>query len=149
MPRPTRDLKGMRFGKLEVLEFDGYKENKYHRQAYWKCRCDCGNVKSIRASQLLGCGTNSCGCSQFDNAEKQDIVGEKFGKLTAVKRVENKGHHVYYLFKCDCGNEKIISKEAVVEGKTKSCGCLQRKPQSNFKDLTGMRFGRLVVLERA
>lgn len=148
MPRPTRDLKGMRFGKLKVLEFDGYKQEKYSRQAYWKCQCDCGNIKSIRAIQLISGGTNSCGCSQFDNMEKQDIIGKKFGKLTAIKRVERKGRHIYYLFKCDCGNEKIISKEAVVEGKTRSCGCLQHKSPPNFKDLTGRRFGRLTVLER-
>ncbi len=148
MSRPTRDLKGMKFGKLEVLEFDGYKQEKYNRQAYWKCQCECGNIKNIRAIQLLSGGTISCGCSQFDNKEKQDIVGKRFGKLTAIKRVEKKGHHLYYLFKCDCGNEKIISKEAVVEGKTRSCGCLQRKSPSNFKDLTGRRFGRLMVIER-
>ncbi len=149
MPRPTRDLKGMKFGKLEVLEFDGYKEGKYHRQAYWKCRCDCGNIKSVRASQLITNGVNSCGCAWFNNEEKQDIVGKKFGKLTAIKRVQRKGRHIYYLFKCDCGNEKIISKEAVVAGKTKSCGCLQHKTAPNFKDLTGKRFGRLTVIKRA
>lgn len=44
---------------------------------------------------------------------------------------------------------KIISKEAVVEEKTKSCGRLQHKSPPNFIDLTGRRFGRLVVLERA
>lgn len=149
MPRPTRNLKGMRFGKLEVLEFDGYKKNKYNSQAYWKCRCDCGNVKRIRASQLISNGTTSCGCAWFDDKETQDIVGKKFGKLTAIKRVEGKGHHLYYLFKCDCGKEKIISKEAVVEGKTKSCGCMKHKSPPNFKDLTGKRFGRLKVIKRA
>lgn len=149
MPKPTKNLKGMRFGKLEVIEFDEYKQEKYHRVAYWKCRCDCGNIKSIRGYQLLSGGTNSCGCAWFDGKETQDIVGKKFGKLTAVKRVEGKGHHLYYLFKCDCGNEKIISKEAVVGGKTKSCGCLQHRTASNFKDLTGKRFGRLTVIKRA
>lgn len=142
-----KNLIGKRYGKLTVVGLDDKRAK--NGGLMWICKCDCGNTKSIQAAQLLGGGTNSCGCSQFDNMEKQDIVGKKFGKLTAIKRVENKGKHLYYLFRCDCGKEKIISKEAVVEGKTKSCGCLQRKPPSNFKDLTGRRFGRLVVLERA
>lgn len=148
MPRPTKDLSGMRFGKLTVLEFDGYKQEKYHRIAYWKCKCDCGNIKSIRAMQLTNNGVKSCGCLWHEGKEKQDIVGKKFGKLTAIKKVENKGRHIYYLFKCDCGNEKIISKESVVEGRTKSCGCATHNTPSNFKDLTGQRFGRLVAIKR-
>lgn len=148
MGRPTKNLLGQRFGKLEVVEFDGYKPQKYSNVAYWKCKCDCGNIKSIRATQLVSGGTKSCGCSWFEGKETQQIIGKKFGKLTAIKMVERKKHHLYYLFKCDCGNEKIISKEAVVEGKTKSCCCITK--ENNFNrcliDLTGQRFGKLVVL---
>lgn len=147
-PSPRRkNLIGKRYGKLTVIGLDGKRAK--NGGLMWICKCDCGNTKSIQAAQLLGGGTNSCGCSQFDNMEKQDIVGKKFGKLTAIKRVKNKGKHLYYLFKCDCGNEKIISKEAVVEGKTKSCGCLSHKSPPNFKDLTGQSFGRLTVIKRA
>lgn len=149
MPRQMKDLKGMRFGKLEVLEFDGYKQDKYYRSPYWKCKCDCGNAKSIRAIQLTSGYTKSCGCMWHKGKEKQDIVGKKFGKLTAIKRVDKKGSHLYYLFKCDCGNEKIISKESVVRGEISSCGCLRHKNPPNFKDLRGKKFGRLTVIERA
>lgn len=147
MPRPTRNLLGQRFGKLEVIEFDGYKKEKYNSCAYWKCKCDCGNIKSIRAIQLTSGGTNSCGCSWFEGKETQQIIGKKFGKLTALKRVESRNGRLYYLFKCDCGNEKIISKESVVEGKTKSCGCLIHNHSANYKDITGKRFGRLTVIK--
>ena len=149
MGRPTRDLLGQRFGKLEVVQFDGYKRNKYHNVAYWICKCDCGNTKSIRAIQLTSGGTNSCGCSWFDGKEKQQIIGKKFGMLTAIKMVERRKHHLYYLFKCDCGNEKIISKESVVEGRTKSCGCITKELNSNrcVIDLTGQKFGRLTVIQ--
>lgn len=55
----------------------------------------------------------------------KDIIGLKFGKLTAIKRMENKGHNQFYLCKCDCGKEKVISKSSLILGRTKSCGCLK------------------------
>lgn len=52
-----------------------------------------------------------------------DITGQKFGFLTAIKRVENQGAKTCWLFKCDCGNEKIAQTGHVTSGRVKSCGC--------------------------
>lgn len=54
--------------------------------------------------------------------------GDKFNKLTAVKYAFTKtygkcNYHYHWLFKCDCGNEKIIDKNSVLKGLTTSCGC--------------------------
>lgn len=57
-----------------------------------------------------------------------DITGKKFGHLTAI-RVNHisKGRHEHWLFRCDCGKEKVISKYSVVSGKQTSCGCQREK----------------------
>lgn len=52
-------------------------------------------------------------------------TGDKIWMLTAIHRVENKGVNVQWLFKCDCGNERIIGLGNVSGGNTKSCGCLK------------------------
>lgn len=49
-----------------------------------------------------------------------DITGQKFNRLTAIKKKDGEN----WLFKCDCGNEKVINGYYVRKGKTKSCGCL-------------------------
>ena len=52
-------------------------------------------------------------------------VGDKYNKLTAIKfshRDKNKKQH--WLFKCDCGIEKVICVGSVKNGQTKSCGCI-------------------------
>ena len=55
-----------------------------------------------------------------------NITNQKFGKLYAVKLVsKDKNNRERWLFKCDCGQEKIIDKSSVKTGKTKSCGCWQ------------------------
>jgi hypothetical protein len=53
-----------------------------------------------------------------------DITGQKFGNLTAVCRVPNRGRRTVWKFRCDCGTEKEIVIDGVVSLKTRSCGCL-------------------------
>ena len=53
--------------------------------------------------------------------------------------------------KCKCGNELVVLGKHLRSGNTRSCGCYQREraSKSNMNrggDLTGKRFGRLVVI---
>ena len=60
--------------------------------------------------------------------KSKDITGLKFNRLTAIKYSH---HHKYpcgkskeyWVFKCDCGKEKILEKAKVVNNITLSCGC--------------------------
>lgn len=53
--------------------------------------------------------------------------GDRYGKLTAIIFVKKKNSIQYWLFKCDCGNEKVILVSNVSRGFVKSCGCLQKE----------------------
>lgn len=53
-----------------------------------------------------------------------DLTGNKYGRLTVLKRVENRGKRTMWLCQCDCGNEKVVSGKDITSGKTQSCGCL-------------------------
>lgn len=53
------DLTGQRFGRLTVIKRDESKPKA--NGVYWLCKCDCGNVTSVRSKDLR-CGfTTSCG----------------------------------------------------------------------------------------
>ena len=78
----------------------------------------------------------------------QDLSGKKFGNLTAIQRVENKGKNVMWLCKCECGTETTVSTTHLKSGHTSSCGCLRNKPPKNIIDLTGQKFGRLIVIRK-
>lgn len=62
MQKNTVDLTGMRFGRLYIKEFAGYK----NRRAVWLCRCDCGNEKIIIGKNILNGKSQSCGCLRID-----------------------------------------------------------------------------------
>jgi len=74
-----------------------------------------------------------------------DIIGRKFNSLTVLEKDIFISRNV--ICKCDCGAEKSIARDSVVSGHTKSCGCLKKRPK--HEDLTGHRFGRLVVISEA
>lgn len=55
------DLKGLKFGILEVVE-----EHSKSRTGHikWLCKCECGNSTSVFASHLKAGNTKSCGCNK-------------------------------------------------------------------------------------
>lgn len=80
---------------------------------------------------------------------REDLVGKKFGHLTVLgEDAEKQGKHRYWLCQCDCGNVCSVPGTHLKTGHTKSCGCYRKKKRVHgWLDLTGERYGRLVVLE--
>lgn len=78
----------------------------------------------------------------------KNIAGQRFNMLTAISVAYTKGKFQYWKCKCDCGNETIVDKYSILNGSTKSCGCLRHKPAKNAKDYSGQRFGMLTAIER-
>ena len=89
-----------------------------------------------------------------------DLTGQQFERLLVIERDLNKsqaaGKHAYWICRCSCGNVKSIEGSKLRQGIIHSCGCLQRELSSQrlkerisgtYEDLTGKRFGKLLVLE--
>lgn len=56
---PLKDLTGMTFGRLTVLE---RAENNKHSQVMWRCHCECDNEVIVPGKYLISGETKSCGC---------------------------------------------------------------------------------------
>ena len=56
-----------------------------------------------------------------------ELTGQKFGRLTVIKKVEGKGTstNARWLCKCDCGNEITVLGTTLRRGASKSCGCIR------------------------
>lgn len=57
----------------------------------------------------------------------EDISGNIYGYLTAVKYSESRNHRVFWECLCACGNTFIARTDSLKKGKPKSCGCIQQK----------------------
>ena len=154
------DLTGQRFGRLTVIkEADKYISPQGLKFVQWLCKCDCGNDTIVLATNLKKGTTKSCGCYNIEQAKKRlfkDLTGQKFGRLTAIKPIENhtnsngKSMMTKWLCRCDCGNECNVQSGNLLSGHTLSCGCYNKEQASkrSLINLVGQRFGRLTVLER-
>lgn len=56
-------------------------------------------------------------------------IGDVFTRLTAIEDLGMKNRHHIWKCQCECGRECIAREDKLIEGRTKSCGCLQ--PQLN------------------
>ena len=61
------DLSGKRFYRLRVISFD----HLNGKRAYWKCKCDCGNIKVVRSDHLKDGHVKSCGCYSSEQTSKR------------------------------------------------------------------------------
>lgn len=128
------DITNKKFKRLTVIS----KSEKRNAagQVYWNCICECGKTCEVSGTALRTGHTKSCGCYNLELTKQRgynrliDIVGHKFGKLTVEKRADNYiqlggQQKTAWICKCDCGNECVVTGDALKSGKTKSCGCLR------------------------
>ena len=71
------------------------------------------------------------------------IIGERYGRLTIVRFIERKDHHIFVECKCDCGNTKIKTYDALKTGNSRSCGCFQNEVRSQVHTIHGLRKSKL------
>lgn len=118
------DLFNKIFGRWTVVKYT----KTINRNAYWLCRCDCGNTKEVNGRILRRGQSKSCGCFYKETRVNniKDLTGCRFGKLAVLERAKNKNNRrgSCWLCKCDCGNTKVIRGDGLKY--TRSCGCISR-----------------------
>jgi hypothetical protein len=76
----------------------------------------------------------------------RDLTGMRFGRWVVEGRptsefsVDRPG---YWPCRCDCGVRRMVHRKVLRSGDSQSCGC--NRGRSGREDLTGRRFGLLVV----
>lgn len=83
-----------------------------------------------------------------------DLIGKRFGNVVVLRWAEDRrspgGHiNVYYLCRCDCGNEKVMYSQNLRQGHTKSCGCGRAKKLSTRMRKRPYEFAYNILLKRS
>src|SRR6187549_1328696 len=58
---------------------------------------------------------------------RKSIVGQSFGRVTVISCSGRYCHETYWLCLCECGTKKVLAKNNLVSGATRSCGCLSKE----------------------
>ncbi|MGY0694087.1 hypothetical protein ACW2QC_15115 [Virgibacillus sp. FSP13] len=127
------NLIGKKFGRLTVIKKLDSKRNGY---SLWKVLCDCGNLDMATTGHLNSKSKKSCGCL---NLEIEDISGVKKNMLTVKQKANFRSQNGETLWDCicDCGNKTYITRDKLMSGHKKSCGCLKDlrlEKHPNWKD---------------
>lgn len=122
------DLTNQTFNSLEVLypgePIIGPTGRKY---TTWVCKCECGNITTVRTDYLRNGHTKTCGCA----CGRIDLIGKTFGKLEVKKKLPGGKH----LCQCECGNLIEVITYNLTNGNTQSCGCLKSKGELKINQL--------------
>jgi len=117
------DLSEREFGSLTAKTRILAVNKKYYDK--WRCRCSCGNNVNVSAYNLIRGKSTSCGPNH------KDITGEKFGKLTVIKRLKNSRNNQSrrWLCICNCGENRVVDTNKLLNGTISCC-----KNHRGYKD---------------
>ena len=144
------NLVGQTFNYLTVIEKDTeYKKihnlSPKNTSVYWKCRCVCGKITSVRGDALKKGGIKSCGCKHKELQSlvfMKDITGQKFNHLLALEpvfdyakthNIKNSSNIIYWKCLCDCGEFCIEPGNDLRNDKIFSCINCARKSKGEAK----------------
>lgn len=131
MPR-KRDLTGMSFGRLTVIDLHGLSPTS--GRLLWDCLCDCGGRTLTLTSSLLRGHTRSCGCLRVEallelgrRRQTPVHIGSRHGQLTVTGEAgRDHAGRMLVQARCDCGGDTVARWNNVLTGVTRSCGCRKR-----------------------
>lgn len=134
------------------------------RGTTWNCVCECGTRARVRAASLLNGQSKSCGCLRNEVVKRRnsskgfDLTGRTFGYLKVLSlgatAILPSGHKTRtWVCECQCGYVGRFRSKNLLNGHTKSCGCLGRalirEKKDEAFDMIGRMIGRWTVIERA
>lgn len=76
------------------------------------------------------------------------MFGQKFGYLEVIEDLGKVNGRYRVKCKCDCGNIKIIPKDDIRSGRTKSCGCMKYKLKMETIKENGTKIDKLYPYEK-
>jgi len=122
--RVRKDLTGRRFGRLTVMTLSDVRGAM--NQLRWCCLCDCGKSVVVYGSALRRGLTKSCGCYARETKTTRclkDLTGQRFEKLTVLRRASTIKGNTMWECRCDCGKITLAGAANLSTGHTASCGC--------------------------
>lgn len=91
-----KDLTGIKFGRLLVLEYSGSIKGRPH----WLCKCDCGKYVVKPSALIMYGNSKSCGCLKRDKMTKHGMAESRIYRLwkNMMQRTNNKNSASYCLY---------------------------------------------------
>lgn len=128
------DLIGQKYGNLTVLE----RAPNRGQHVYWKCQCDCGDIKEIRSQHLREGKIKTC-----THCNSNAIINQVFGNWKVIKQTEyKKGDSLLYECECIyCGAKKLKTSTEIKQNHQFCNNC-------RSIDISNNKYGHLTAIKR-
>ena len=117
--------------KIDIKE----KDLKNYYNLGWTTQQIAQHYKCSSATILRRCKQYNIDVSYLCGNYLRDLTNECFGLLVVIKKSGNKDKdgRSRWICKCDCGNIVEKSSKHLLDGNTKSCGCLTSFGEANIQ----------------
>lgn len=103
MNNKVNDLSGKRVGRLTVTDVYEIRRTGLKNKTYWKCKCDCGEVKYLRSDALSLSKIKSCGCinkmgmsGKYSHGQTKTKLYQKWSDIRQrCNNINNCNYHKY------------------------------------------------------
>lgn len=96
-----------------------------NNHTYFGCKCArCGREYWIQTKHI---GVVKCCKECFKKSKIKDLSNKRFGRLIVMDFVGRKNGRTLWRCLCDCGKETVVGYSNLVNGLTRSCGCLEKE----------------------
>jgi hypothetical protein len=132
------DHTGKRFGRLLVLNFDGFHrysvkgKPRQISRSMWRCKCDCGKEIVTRGDALSTSKTTSCGCY----AKDKTIASNHKRKLPDGGAAMNTLFGKYKEGAIERGLSFLLTLAEFKDNTKQNCHYCGRKPRQIIKNIT-------------
>ena len=118
--KSNESLLGCMFGESIVV-----KQLPSDHGRMWYLKCKCGNFYKSSTKDLNRGRRRNCGCERQNGRKTNVKIGDVFGRGTVISQAETKNNQKHWNLKCYCGGQYTVRTAYLINGHTKSCGCLR------------------------
>lgn len=72
-----------------------------------------------------------------------DLTGRKYGRWTVIRKAESTDGRSWFFCQCECGTERNVRGQRLINGGSQSCGCGQKEAVKKCKQRHGESFTKL------
>ena len=121
------DLTGRQFGNWRVAGNPRIRNAGKGVTWEWECRCLCGVVQHVLASNLTSGGSTKCKtCQRLAMRKPKPLAGRVFGRLKVLDnpqyiQAEVKGGHWRWDVECECGRTDQVLQSSLIRNRRSCC----------------------------
>ncbi len=87
-----KDLTGLQFGNLIVLDFSHRQRTEYATRIFWNCKCDCGSIRQVQTYHLTNNEVKSCGKCVYSKINRRNASPNRLPEGEGHLRAFFKGY---------------------------------------------------------